>query len=116
MKYICTILILVLSFNGFAQDDRTLNLTDDKSLIEVTYYHDNGTVSQTGFYTLDGKLHGNWFSYCSEGNKIVSAQYDNGQKSGTWFYWKDDVLNQVDYSSNKIVQVNTWNKETLANN
>ena len=116
MKKIYILLVFLFAFKGFSQDNRTLTLTEDKNLIEVTYFHDNGTISQTGYYTLDGKLHGNWFSYCTEGNKIVSAKYDQGIKTGTWFYWNEDVLNQVDYSSNAIVQVNTWNKETLANN
>jgi len=36
---------------SFAQQKRDLKLNKDTNLIEVIYYHDNGQISQTGFYT-----------------------------------------------------------------
>ncbi len=33
-------------------------------------YHDNGQVAQTGFYTLDNKLEGEWISYDAVGKKL----------------------------------------------
>jgi hypothetical protein len=33
------------------------------------------------------------------------ATYDNGQKSGKWFFWNDTVLSEVDYSNNQIASV-----------
>ena len=86
-------------------------------LIEVVYYHDNGKISQTGFYTKEGKLHGDWYSYNQEGNKIVSAKYDEGKKVGKWFYWNGNTLREVDYTSNTIASINEWtNKNALASN
>lgn len=101
------VLIMCVSFS-YAQKERSLKLDKEKNLIEVTYYHDNGEISQTGYYTIDGKLHGDWLSFCDEGNKIVSAKYDNGKKVGKWFYWNDNTLKEVDYSKNKIASVNEW--------
>jgi antitoxin component YwqK of YwqJK toxin-antitoxin module len=95
-------LITVLSF---AQQKRDLKLNKDTNLIEVVYYHDNGVVSQTGTYTLDGKLQGVWLSFDTEGKKIVSANYDNGKKVGKWFYWNNDSVKEVDYSDNAIAGV-----------
>lgn len=95
-------LITVLSF---AQQKRDLKLNKDTNLIEVVYYHDNGVVSQTGTYTLDGKLQGVWLSFNTEGKKIVSANYDNGKKVGKWFYWNNDSVKEVDYSDNAIAGV-----------
>jgi antitoxin component YwqK of YwqJK toxin-antitoxin module len=103
------VLLLVLSVSmTYAQKERELKLNKDTDLIEVTYFHENGTVSQTGFYNLDGKPHGDWFSYCKEGNKLVSAQYDNGMKTGTWFFWQDEMLREVNYSNGGISEVSEW--------
>jgi len=117
MKKIVLIMLMLCVGFAYAQKDRTLKLNDDKNLIEVMYYHDNGEISQTGFYTKEGKLHGEWYSYCQEGNKIISAKYDNGQKVGKWFYWSGNVLKEVDYSNNRIAKINEWaNKSEVASN
>ncbi|MFD1062839.1 toxin-antitoxin system YwqK family antitoxin [Winogradskyella litorisediminis] len=117
MKKIAVILLMLCVGFTYAQKERTLTLNKEKDLIEVVYFHDNGEVSQTGFYTKDGKLHGDWYSFCQEGNKITSAKYDNGKKVGKWFYWSGDKLKEVDYSNNKIARVNEWiNKTEVASN
>jgi antitoxin component YwqK of YwqJK toxin-antitoxin module len=97
---------------SFAQQEKELKLNDDTNLIEVTFYHDNGVVSQTGSYTLNGKLHGEWLTFDTKGDKSVSAHYDNGKKVGKWFYWSDKTLKEVDYTNNAIVSVNEWQKDT----
>lgn len=112
-------LILVLSVSiSYAQKERQLKLNNKTNLIEVTYFHDNGEVSQTGFYTKEGKLHGDWFTYCQEGNKLISAQYDEGLKVGKWFYWRGDQLKEVDYENGKIIAVSDWKSvnSTIASN
>jgi antitoxin component YwqK of YwqJK toxin-antitoxin module len=115
MKKIFTLAILLGSIVTFAQNGRTLNLNEDKNLIEVTYYHDNGIVSQTGFYTTEGKLQGEWLSYDIEGDKTVSANYDDGKKVGKWFYWNGNTLKEVDYTNNAVASVNEWtNKASIA--
>ena len=114
MKKLTLVLFMLCVGVSFAQKERILQLDKEAELIEVVYYHDNGEVSQTGFYTLDGKVHGDWFSYCPEGKKLVSAQYENGHKVGKWFFWMGDVLKEVDYQKGKIVAVHNWTeKETV---
>lgn len=109
---ILLLFFLVITVSSFAQQERDLELNEEAKVIEVTYYHDNGVVSQKGVYTLDGKLHGEWLSYDSEGNKIVAANYDNGKKVGKWFYWNNETLNEVDYTQNAIAKVVKWNQKT----
>jgi antitoxin component YwqK of YwqJK toxin-antitoxin module len=118
MKKLIVFVMIVGMGIAHAQQERTLKLNKEKKLIEVTYYHDNGDISQTGYYTLDGKLHGEWFSYSEEGNKLVSAEYKNGEKVGKWFFWSGNVLREVDYSKNTIASINEWVNadNTLASN
>lgn len=119
MKKAVVIIVMLCVGFAYAQKERDLSLNTDKDLIEVVYYHDNGTISQTGYYTKEGKLHGEWFTYCKEGNKLVSAKYDNGKKVGKWFYWNNDTLTEVDYSDNSIANVNKWtntNTSVASNN
>ncbi len=114
-KNIVLLFAFLISVVSFAQQKRDLKLNDTKDLIEVTYYHDNGEVSQTGAYTLDGKLQGEWLSFNAQGKKMVSANYDNGVKVGKWFYWNDKTLKEVDYSNNAIASVVEYEvKDALA--
>ena len=107
MKKIVMLFTFLITVGSFAQE-RELKLNKDSNLIEVVYYHDNGVVSQTGTYTLDGKLQGEWLSFNTEGGKMISANYDNGKKVGKWFYWNDKTLKEVDYENNAIASVNEW--------
>ena len=99
-KSILLLLALLFSVVSFAQQKRELKHNKETDLIEVVYYHDNGVVSQTGSYTADGKLQGEWLSFNTEGNKLVSANYDNGKKVGKWIHWIDGKPKEVDYSKN----------------
>ena len=118
MKKILALAIMLTATLSFAQKERTLKLNKETNLIEATYYHENGTVSQTGTYTIDGKLHGDWISFNVQGHKVVSATYDQGEKVGKWFYWNDDTLKEVDYTKNAIASVNEWKQtnSSLADN
>lgn len=108
MKKCIFFIAFLITTVSFAQEERELKHNEETGLIEVTYYHDNGVVSQTGYYTADGKLQGKWLSYDAQGNKQVSANYDNGKKVGKWFYWTNETLREVDYSNNTIASVNEW--------
>lgn len=117
MKKLVTLLVMFSFGICMAQSNRTLKFNKETNLIEVTYHHENGVVSQTGFYTKKGKLHGEWKRFCKEGNKIVSAKYDNGKKVGKWFYWNDSSLKEIDYSKNVIANITEWTtKKTIASN
>ncbi len=113
MKKFILLFAFLITVVSFAQKDqkRDLKFNKDTNLIEVTYYHDNGAVSQTGFYTTDGKLQGEWLSFSAEGKKTVSGNYDNGKKVGKWFYYTNETVKEVDYNENVIASL----KETDVN-
>lgn len=117
MKNLVVVLMMLCVGFTYAQKERTLKFNKSKQLIEVVYYYDNGNVSQTGYYTTDGKLHGDWFSYSQEGEKTVAAKYNKGKKVGKWFYWSNNELREVNYSENSVDDVSEWvSKEAVASN
>ena len=101
------VLVFVAS-TTFAQQAPKNTYKVKKGLIEATLYHDNGQIAQTGFYTKDNKLHGEWISYDAQGNKTAVAQYNKGMRVGTWMFYQGDTLKEVTYTNNAITQVNTW--------
>ncbi|WAC00796.1 nicotinic acid mononucleotide adenyltransferase [Lacinutrix neustonica] len=107
-KSILFSIAFLIAVVSYAQQERDLKLNKDTNLIEVVYYHDNGVVSQTGAYTTDGKLQGEWLSFDTEGKKQVSANYDNGKKVGKWFFWNETTLKEVDYNNNAIANISEW--------
>lgn len=107
------IIVLLCTAALVAQENRLLKVNNDTKLIEAVYYHENGEVQQKGTYTIEGKLHGNWYSYDVNGKKIAAAKYENGSKVGKWFFWTDDVLKEVDYNTNAIVSVVEWSNDKV---
>ncbi len=111
MKITILLFAFLTTSISFAQDKKDIKLNKTTNLIDVVFYHNNGTVSQTGTYTLDGKLHGEWLQFNSEGKKLVLANYDNGRKVGKWFYWTNKTLKEIDYTSNNIANVTEWTND-----
>ena len=93
---------------SFAQNGTEPQYVMNGDVIDATVYHDNGTVAQTGSYTLTNKLHGKWMSYDENGNVTAIAYYDNGNKVGTWSFYKDEIMKEVTYVESKVSQVKTW--------
>ena len=117
MKNILSLLVLCLFANiAVAQQCSKTCSKDVKKdkyvvvddLIKATLYHDNGAIAQTGFYTKENKLQGEWVSYDANGKKLAVAQYDNGNKVGTWKFYQGDTMKEVTYANSKIAKVNTW--------
>ena len=108
-------LLVAVAFLGavsFASAQEKKNIyVKEGNLIKATLFHDNGQVSQKGYYTADGKLQGEWISYEKSGITTAVANYENGEKTGKWFFWNDDTLREVDYSQSQITSVNTWKIE-----
>ena len=106
LLFICALLGGILFAN--AQEKPKGTFEKDGKLIKATYYHDNGEVSQTGYYNKAGNLQGTWKSFDKNGNKVAIAQYNDGKKEGKWFFWTDGTLKEVDYADSEITNVNTW--------
>ena len=109
MKKLLMIFALVGGvFFANAQQELKNKYVKKGNLVEATLYHDNGQISQRGFYTREGLLQGTWVSFDTSGKKTAEAHYDKGQKTGKWFFWQDNILKEVDYSNSRITSVNTW--------
>lgn len=112
MKKIIVVLVLVcISFTGFSQTQPELKMNHETNLVEATYFHDNGVVSQEGTFNLEKQLHGKWISYNEAGEKIAVGNYTNGLKTGKWSFWAGSDMKEVEYSNNTIASVDGIKKE-----
>jgi len=109
MKKIFTVLAVVfLTSVALAQEETKNTYVLDGDVIKATIYHNNGMIAQTGYYTIDNKLTGEWVSYDINGSKTAVAQYDNGEKVGTWVFFQGNSKREVSYDASRIAQVKTW--------
>ncbi|WP_298474645.1 nicotinic acid mononucleotide adenyltransferase [uncultured Maribacter sp.] len=106
MKRVILILALIASVGMYAQETNPTYEVEGE-MVKATYYHENGKIAQTGFF-VNEKLQGEWKMYNEEGRKIAMGQYNNGVKTGKWFFWKGEKLNEVDFDQNKIAHVIQW--------
>jgi antitoxin component YwqK of YwqJK toxin-antitoxin module len=102
-------IIAACLFGGilFAQE-ANVEYAKQGDLIKGVFYYDNGVIQQEGTYK-NGKLHGQWISYDRNGKKSAVAYYHKGDKTGKWFFWKENKLIEVDYDNKKIAQVTKYN-------
>ncbi|SHI55954.1 toxin-antitoxin system YwqK family antitoxin [Pseudozobellia thermophila] len=106
MKNIAILFAMMLTLAaGYAQKEKEVKLNTETNLIEATYYHDNGKVSQKGTFDLDGKLHGDWVNYDEDGVKISEGTYTNGVRTGKWMFVNDGVVKEVEFDNNVIASV-----------
>lgn len=101
-KTLLIIAILFISTASLAQAEQDLKLNEETNLIEATYFHANGQISQKGTFNLEKKLHGEWISYNEAGRIITVGLYRNGFKTGKWLFWANDILKEVEYDNNAI--------------
>ncbi|WP_149274074.1 toxin-antitoxin system YwqK family antitoxin [Pareuzebyella sediminis] len=109
---IAVIAILLIASVGYGQNQKDVELNKETNLFEATYYHENGEISQTGTFNLAGKLHGDWMSFDNEGNKVSEGTYNQGVRTGKWYFWSDGQVKEVEFDNNVIASV--INKEGKA--
>jgi len=102
------ILVFVLGLTFSYGQTTKVERTTSPQVKKLTQFHDNGEVAQQG-YILRNKLDGTWESFDAEGNKIAVGNYEKGVKSGTWFFWTDEQLIEVEFVNNKVEDVIYWN-------
>ena len=85
-----------------------------KGLQKITWYHDNGTIAEQGFY-LNGQKHGTWLTFNDNGAKVAEANYNNNLKDGSCFVLHNNgkVRYEIIYSNNKKVKATEY--DTLGN-
>ncbi len=63
---------------------------------KATDYYADGSLLATSHYNRNGRLHGSYKSYFSNGNVKNEGQYSNGKMSGIWrFYYSNGTLQLV---------------------
>lgn len=115
MKNILIIVLALFTSIAFAQK-KTQNVkhVQKKDLVEATYFYADGSVQQVGTFNKEGKLHGTWTSFDTEGNKLAVGNYKNGKKDGKWVFWVNGVTNEISYVDSKITDfVSSNEKNTL---
>lgn len=108
MKGFVIVFLLMLPLLTQAQQEREVRLLEDQQLIEAVYYHENGTISQKGTFNLKGQLHGTWESFAEDGSKVAIGSYVDGKRQGTWFFWSEELLREVDYADNAVATAYEW--------
>ena len=112
MKNIISILvILFITSASFSQSKTKNTYILNGDVVKATIYHDNGMVAQTGFYNKENKLTGEWVSYDLNGNKTAVAQYNNGEKVGTWYFFTDRGIKEVSYMDARVAKVVNWKSD-----
>ncbi|MGS0525569.1 nicotinic acid mononucleotide adenyltransferase [Zobellia nedashkovskayae] len=94
---------------GYAQKEKEVKLNKETNLVEATYFHDNGEVSQKGTFDLARKLHGQWISFDEVGEKVSKGNYNKGVRTGKWLFYSDGAVKEVEFDNNVIA--NVINKE-----
>ncbi len=111
------VLFFFIGSMGYAQNTPKLELNEETKLIEATYFHEDGSISQKGTFNLDRKLHGEWISYNKNGDIVAIGEYAKGVKTGKWLFWADNTLKEVVYAANAIAGVTeTTNSEGIVLN
>ncbi len=109
MKTLLFVAVFLVWVAGVSQNSVIKPLLQQEgALIKATYYYEDGKIAQTGFYR-DNKPHGVWKSYNPEGEQTATALYEEGAKTGKWFFREGNKLVEVDYSKNRIMRVTNWN-------
>lgn len=117
MKKFILILVLFCTSLAFAQEQpKKVTLKKQGAITEATYFDTHGNIEQHGFFKHN-KRHGNWISYNEKGEEMVVGYYKEGKKTGKWVFKTDNLLKEVDYLDNEIIDVNQWtNKSIVVNN
>jgi antitoxin component YwqK of YwqJK toxin-antitoxin module len=109
MKNLLLLVVLLAGMSMAAQAPKPIYEKEGK-MVKATFFHENGQIAQTGFY-LEGKLHGEWTMFCKEGNKLAMGTYQQGAKTGKWFFWEGEALKEVDFINNKMAVITQWNNK-----
>ncbi len=113
-KYIAILVVVLMSASLMAQENtKKVKQVQKGDLVEATYFYADGSIEQQGTFNKEGKLHGLWISYDVKGNKIASGNYDNGHKVGTWTFWSEDSVKEVDFDKSRITKVVEKSNQTI---
>lgn len=109
MKKILSISLLLFGLSSFGQSV-TVEDWDNNNVLEYTKRLDDGTKIEEG-YILNGKHHGTWRSYHTDGTVRVVATFNQGRRNGLWKFYNSEGLltHEIVYEDNKRVKVTETN-------
>ena len=114
MRTFILTLVLMLGVTAMAQENKetlkTVTVKEGK-LTKVNIYHENGQLAQQG-YLKNNKLHGKWVKYSENGNLLCVAKYNRGKRNGTWLFWDNKDLTEVEFKNNKVLQKLTFEAQS----
>lgn len=113
MKNYILILVVLLSTAVTIAQDTKPKFEKQDDLVKATYFYEDGNVKQIGFF-MNNKLHGEWISYNTKGEKTTIAKYENGMKTGIWLVLNNGIVKEVTYDKNKIIEVKDLEETDLA--
>ena len=87
-------------------------LEAEGKMVKATYFYEDGKIQQQGYF-LDGKPEGKWVTFDKAGNKNSIAQYSAGMKTGKWYFFNGNNVNEVDYTDNRVASVKSYSKDAL---
>lgn len=105
--------LAMLFFTGITAQSIEPKFAQKGPVVEATYFHSNGTIAQHGYF-LNNKRHGDWKMFDNQGNKLAMGTYKEGERSGKWFIWSGETLNELDYQNNTIAHHIAWNNKDTA--
>lgn len=95
------------SWNRNGEIARTFKAEKDangETITKIKVYHPNGKLRATFAAKLDGKSHGPFEAWSSQGAKQVAGSFLDGEKNGVWTYWD---------ANGKELGQETWDKGKL---
>ena len=110
MKSLVAVLMMFFVCASFAQQKED-TYVQKGDLVEATLYHDNGQIEQHGFFK-NKKLHGTWTYFNMQGEKVSIGNYENGVKTGKWYFYTETTTKEVDYDNGRIINVVETERES----
>lgn len=109
MKLLAALLMVVTTVTAFGQSSETYTDGEKDCIRE---YDQNEVLREEGCF-LDGKAEGKWVQYNAEGEVEIVGYYNNGQKEGTWYFYKNDQnkMYELFYENNYLTNSNLWTIE-----
>ncbi len=103
MKKVLIVASLMFGLSSFGQSVSVEDWNND-NVLEYVKKSDDGTKIEEG-HIVNGKHHGTWKSYYSDGTIRVVAKFIEGKRNGLWEFYNTEgsLTHEVVYQDNKRI-------------
>ena len=105
-----TIVLGLLFSAGVVLGETKGSTKENENLVKATYFYEDGTIAQTGYF-INGRPHGKWKLYNTEGKKIGKGKFQEGKKTGKWHYRGNQTLGELGIMDEKTAHLSVVYKE-----